>query len=553
MGTLGLLYRWVVLLVMGLTVLLCSSAWIELFHEVSSAFRKEGRGRWKPMSLVLLTIVILSPILVLPLYPPTAFDSTMYHLAYSKIYVQAHAIVFTPYLRFPVFPQTNEMLFTFAMLLCNGVSAQLIQFLMMGVLVAGLFAFGKRHFSPRTGVWAGAIFLSNPMVLWLGTSAYIDMGLALFVTMAIYSIINWIDTKEKGWSILGALFLGFSVGSKYSALFFLILFSLVALAIGFRTKKFLLPLSFIGIAVGIAFPWYFRNWYYTGNPVFPFLGKIFGHGLFSDQDMQGMLNDLLHAHGMGKSLQSLLLLPWNLTIKQTEFLMEAPYSKIYLFALPFLLLSLRRPRIRNFFLIVLLYTLFWFSSAQILRYLMPIIPLLSLITAASIEHCLGYIFPRRLGGASERFVILVVLVALIIPGWLYAAETLRREGFPPSNKIAQADYLVKKLPSFPAYQYLNLTKGRNYTVYALFDANMAYFSDGTFMGDWFGPGRYEKIYKKYSDVNGLHRELQLLKAGYLLIKRGKVPIETPSEDFFSEPYFRLAYKNEHVLLFEVLE
>jgi hypothetical protein len=184
---------------------------------------------------------------------------------------------------------------------------------------------------------------------------------------------------------------------------------------------------------------------------------------------------------------------------------------------------------------------------------MPIIPLLSLITAASIEHCLGYIFPRRLGGASERFVILVVLVALIIPGWLYAAETLRREGFPPSNKIAQADYLVKKLPSFPAYQYLNLTKGRNYTVYALFDANMAYFSDGTFMGDWFGPGRYEKIYKKYSDVNGLHRELQLLKAGYLLIKRGKVPIETPSEDFFSEPYFRLAYKNEHVLLFEVLE
>jgi len=551
-GTFGFLYRWLVITVMGLILLLCSSAWVELFNGASSVYGERGGVRWRPMISVLLTLLVISPVFLLPLYPPTAFDSTMYHLAYSKLYVQSGRIVFTPYLRCPVSPQTNEMLFTLAMLLYDGVAAQLIQFLMMGVLTVGLIAFGRRHFSQKTGIWAGAIFLSNPMVLWLGASAYIDIGLALFVTIAIYSIFNWIQLKEERWLILGALFFGFSTGSKYSALFFLVLFSLVIVTIGIKNRKYRPIFLFVIIAVGVALPWYFRNWYYTGNPVFPFFGQIFGYGLWSPQDLQGQLQDLMQAHGMGRSLQSFLFLPWNLAFHQPKFQMEAPYSQIYLFALPFLFLSLRRSKIRQSFIIIFLYTLFWFSSAQILRYLIPIIPLLSLTTAASIESCLEWLLVGKVKWIKKGVVTFAIVILFFAPGWLYAVYKVNKEGYPPYTNRKQEIYLTRKLPTFPAYQYLNQTRGRDYSLYALFDENMAYFADGIFMGDWFGPGRFEKIYGKFSNLEALHRELQLLGANYFLIRRDRVKVDMPREDDFLQSHFKQVYENAHVLLFEVL-
>jgi len=547
-GSLGVLRSWLVLTVIGVISLLCLPVWIELFQRVLSTCRQKGLIKWRPIFFFLLAIFFLSPFLFMPLYPPTAFDSTMYHLAYAKIYVHAHEITLTRYIRYPVFPQTNEMLFTLALLLYDDVAAHLIQFLMMIVMSVGLFAFGRRYFSQRGGIWAVAIFLSNPMILWAGASAYIDIGLTLFVTMSIYAFFNYIHFKEKKWLILGGVFLGFAAGSKYSALFFLILFGLIAIYIGFKERKLLHPFLFLLIATGVAFPWYFRNWYYTGNPVFPFFGQIFGYGLWSPQDIQGQLNEL-HSHGTGTSFQSLLLLPWNLAFNQPRFQMEAPYSQIYLFALPFLFLSLRRSKIRELFIIIFLYTLFWFSTSQVLRYLLPIIPILSLAIATSFEYCLELLPSDKVPWMKKWILTFAISIALFIPGWLYAFYRVQNEN-PPCTKEEREVYLSQKLPSFPAYQYLNQTKGRNYSLYALFDENMAYFADGIFMGDWFGPGRFEKIYRKFNDLQALHRELGALGANYFLVKQKGVP---PSEDFFSKSHFKLVFKNDHVLLFEVLK
>jgi hypothetical protein len=551
-GTLGLLHRWLILSMVGVIFLACSSAWMELFGRVSSAYKKRDWLRWKPLVLISLAIVIISPVLLLPLYPPTAFDSTMYHLACAKFYAQTGKIALTPYLRFPVFPQTNEMLFTSALLLYDSIGAQLIQFLMMLLISAGIFAFGRRHFSQRAGIWGSAIFLSNPMVLWLGASAYIDIGLALFVTMGTYSVFNWIDSKEKIWIVLGGGFWGFAAGSKYSALYFLILFGLVVLYLGMKERNLRSLFFFVAVTIGIASPWYFRNWYYTGNPVFPFFSQIFGYGLLSPQDLKGLLDDLIHAHGTGKGLGSLLLLPWNLAFNQPKFLMEAPLSKIYLFALPFLLAGLSQRKIRGLFLVLFSFALFWFSTAQVLRYLVPILPLLSLALGASFEHCLGLLPSGKVQWMKKGIVTFAISIALFVPGWLYTFHKVQNEDYPPATKFEQEFYLTQKLPSFPAYRYLNQAKGRNYSLYALFDENMAFFADGTFMGDWFGPGRFEKIYSQFSNLQGVHRELRSLGANYFLVRRGRVSIELPPEDFFLPSHFKLVYKNEQVLLFEIL-
>jgi len=224
--------------------------------------------------------------------------------------------------------------------------------------------------------------------------------------------------------------------------------------------------------------------------------------------------------------------------------MEAPLSPIYLLALPFFLLNLSSKKSRGLLAIVLAYTLFWFSTAQILRYLIPVIPLLSLAASASLEEGLRRLAPNLASWLKKGVASLIILIILSSPGWLYAIYKIRKEGYPAHTHGQRVAYLNRKLPTFPAYQYLNQRRGSQYSVYALFDENMAYFADGIFMGDWFGPGRFERVNSRLSDPQALHQELRNLGADHLLVRRNKLKIDL-------SPSFRLIYEDDHVLLFDL--
>ncbi len=147
--------------------------------------------------IALAALVAALPIVLLPLYPPTTWDATSYHRASAKLYVQNGGVVLTPYLRFAVFPQTNDMLFTFALLFWNDIGAQLVQFLMMLLAAAMTYAWGRDLGSPRVGLWAAALWLGSPVVLYLGAVAYIDVGLTLFVTCATYAFFKWAQEHDE--------------------------------------------------------------------------------------------------------------------------------------------------------------------------------------------------------------------------------------------------------------------------------------------------------------------------------------------------------------------
>jgi hypothetical protein len=187
LGLAGLLYRLALLPALLAGVVGCYPVWAGWLRQW---------GRWegmKPRKRLLLAagavalVILLLPVWLAPLYPPTAFDATMYHLPYARSYVRERGLVVTPDLRYPVFPQTNEMLFTLALLLHDDILAQLIEWLMLALLAAALVAYGRRFLTPRAGWWAAGLLLANPVLLWLGSVAHVDVGLALFITMAVYS------------------------------------------------------------------------------------------------------------------------------------------------------------------------------------------------------------------------------------------------------------------------------------------------------------------------------------------------------------------------------
>ena len=225
LGLLGLLYRSVLLIALLIGFLSCFPIWRKWPGSLLAAWKRLAITNRSSRAIAIgMAIVILALsfyIWILPLYPPISFDSTLYHLPAAKIYARSHRLVLLEHLRLPVFPQANHMLFTLALLVYDDILAQLIELLMLITLLAAVVAFGKRLFSDRTGWWAAALLMANPIIIWLGSVAYIDIGLTLYTTMTVYAFWNWLESRHNHWLVLAGTYCGIGIGTKYSALFFL--------------------------------------------------------------------------------------------------------------------------------------------------------------------------------------------------------------------------------------------------------------------------------------------------------------------------------------------
>jgi 4-amino-4-deoxy-L-arabinose transferase-like glycosyltransferase len=559
LGLLGLLYAWLLLTLLVIGSLLCFPIWRTWPQSLVLTWerikvREKKTYIWAAGGGALV-LALSIPILLLPLYPPTAWDGGSYHLASAKIYLQNHGLVPTPYLRYVVFPQTNNMLFALALLLYDDILAHLIQFLIMLTTCLALVACGQRYFSGRIGWWAAALLLSSPLVLWLGSVAYIDLGVTLFVTLTVYAFWNWYQTREQRWLILAGLFGGFAAGTKYQAIFILGMLGLVTLYLSLRERKYLPPLVFGSIAGLIALPWFARNFYYTHNPIFPLFpdlfGRWFGYALWKPEHYSGMLG-FESFYGVGKSFQALLMLPYNLMTRQEAF-GEAPYiSSLYVW-LPLLgiIVCITTPHIRGILALALAYLLFWFYSVQAMRFLVPALPLLSLISAVVLDRSLLWLpFVRNWSG--NRILTVAMVLLLLTPGWLYASNTVRVRGPIPATQEQRDTYLTQLLPSYPVFRFLNQVKGKNYKLYAVRDENMAYFVDGFHMGDWFGPARYSLIWDKLNNGELLYQEVKKLGVDYVSFNIPRLSTPLLQDESFKK-HFKLIYANGGTSLFELTD
>jgi hypothetical protein len=548
LGLAGLLYRSVIGVILALSVALGYRGLVRIYLAVRAMVR--SAGLYTRASVAFVCFGVSLPVWALPLYPPTAFDATMYFLTSAKLFANGHRLVVTPYLRFGVLTQLNEMLFTLALILYDDIAAQLVQFLMLIVLMMALIGFGRRCFSRQSGWWAASILVANPIVLWAGATAYLEIAIMLFSTMAAYAFWNWYKTGSDRWLLLSGAFCGFAASTKYPGLFVPLFLGIVSIFIAVRRRRYSIPFILAAATFATGVPWYLRNFYYTRNPVFPFLPQIFGYSWFTRQDLEGLLADM-HLHGVGRNVTALLWIPWHLTFNQDVFLSEYLHlSQIYFYCLPIVVFFVfKDSRVRQLISGVLAFTFFWFYSAQILRYILPVIPLLSVVVAGSIDLLLGY-FPVLRKLRSHYAVIAITSLTFASGGWLYARGHRQSVGPIPTTKKDRDDYLTRQLPSYPIYRKLNEIRGKNYSLYAVYDENMAYFVDGRYQGDWFGPATYGRIFDKLNDGQALFTELKKMGVDYFLLDNRRNPIVLPYDTFFNE-HFHLVYSVGTAQLFEL--
>jgi hypothetical protein len=144
--------------------------------------------------------------------------------------------------------------------------------------------------------------------------------------------------------------------------------------------------------------------------------------------------------------------------------------------------------------------------------------------------------------AGRRRLAVVLGIAFLLPGWLYAGWRVARLGPPPSTAAEREALLASKHPLYPAIAWLNRTEGRTYTLYAFHAEHMAYYVKGRHLGDWSGPARYARFEPLLADPPALHHALRELSANFVLAAPGRIA---------EGPLFRRVYGDTAAEVFEV--
>ena len=95
----------------------------------------------------------------------------------------------------PVMPALNHMLFAWGLALKDDILAQMIEHTFMMLTAVGLYAWGRRQGRPLFGLAVAAFWLANPLVLWLGESAYVDIALVCFTLLGVYALRRFWETR----------------------------------------------------------------------------------------------------------------------------------------------------------------------------------------------------------------------------------------------------------------------------------------------------------------------------------------------------------------------
>ncbi len=500
-------------------------------------------------------VVLTAPMVLMALYPPTQFDATLYHLPFATAFVDAGSLPFLENLRYPVFPQLQEMLFVLGFFLSGEIAAQMNQLLALLLTAIILIAWGSSMEAERAGFWSAALWLGNPLAVWLGGAAFADIGLTMFVTAAFFAWHRWSVSESTSWLVVSAAMVGFACASKYLGLFFLVLLLSFTLFIAIRSRGWRTAVIFSSVVLAVAGPWYARIIYFTGNPVFPYFANFFGWNAWSFKtSVYPAANSQSLAPFLGYQINEilahlgfLLTAPYNAVFQRSVFHFQAPISPWYLILIPLLAYPSLRTRMGRWAAgIILIYGLFWIATIRDIRYVLPIIPLAGLALAVGAERWAS----RFSSGAALRTAFhCVVAISLVAPGWLYGWYKAARLGPPPTNPSARSEFLSRHVAGYDAISSLNGAFGSDYSVYGLFAANLRYFAGGEFLGDHFGPNNFAQIVPLLRDPQRLHTKLRSLGVDHLLvIPRKQAPGFADDEQF--KRFFKVVARSDDFLLLQ---
>jgi len=438
-----------------------------------------ARGIVRPSaSHVVAGLLVIAPLFVFALYPPIAFDETLYHLPFVRALAHDGALRFLPAMRFPVFPQFHELLCVPVFLLGGDVATHLVA-LAEVVVAAALLIEWARRYDVRAGWLAAALFLGSPLVIQLATITYVDAALVLFVAAGFYAL-----DRER--LLLAGLFLGTACSVKYLGWYFVLAALIVVLVrtAGRRREAGMFVIACAASALPTT-AWIVMK---THDPFFPFAST----SLWSLAPARTV--------SLGERFVGALRLIWDVTFARGRMNLQPPVTPLLIGMVAVVIAaSIRDTRARWVALLCAVYVAVFEFLPQDSRYLVPLLPLLSVVSAVVVA--------RRWGKPVS-----VIALLAVAPGVAYAGYRIALWGAPPVTAWARSEWLSQQVPPYRA-----LVRAGTERVYVCRGEQLKDYAGGELLGDFNGPFSYERILGDAHDTASIAQRLRRIDAHYFLV------------------------------------
>lgn len=466
-------------------------------------FLKKSTWYARCIFLILLLVITLNS-----LVPITNRDALIHHLVIPKWWLQSGNINQIHWHEWSYYPMLLDLGLSGLLKLGLDAVSPFYHALYL-ILLAAVVRWFIEHKSGDVKLAAIAflVTLSIPICLKLATIPVVDLGLALYGTIAFVCVAS-VGIENRRALIASGVALGLALSTKYNGLLFASMFFPTLMIFGARSgcsnRAILRALLVIGgVSVLIFSPWLIKNYSWTGDPIFPLYKGLFGINdpNFHSPGLAPLLHQkLIYGHSwLEIALSPLLMLFIGRDGDPANF--DGLLTPFFILALVTAWRERRQPWVVASLCLCVFYALF--SQVYALprvRYLAPIFGPLVILSALS--------KPR----APKYFIAGLLLHCAVVT---YYAVGLFRDTDALSYLLGHEtknSYLTRHIPEFGLIEFARSALPHDAGIYLLFTGNRFYYyaqpvrSAGHFSGDeiigWLKAGDTpEKLAAKFEGLN----------------------------------------------------
>lgn len=435
-----------------------------------------GRERFAGQEIAqfVLAAAFLLSVIPLALTPPIARDELIHHLAAGKLYIESGAIFEIPNMSFTYLPSAIDSLYLIPMAVGNDVIPKLIHLLFGFLSTLAVYAYLK----PRAGrpyALAGfLIFFSTPAILNASRTAYIDLGVTFFSTLAFFGALLWRETGGRKWFYYSAVSMGLALSAKYNAAISLILVTAFIAWTTSREKGGQIAAIrnaalYAFMAIAVFSPLLIRNYVWTGNPFYPVFemagGSLHTGGALSPVDRRYIL--------YGEGTLDVILIPLRIFFEGADGSIGKFDGVLNPFLLLFILAAFFKRGLKDFWPIAgfaaLFFYMAFFTTELVVRYVFPILPPLAVLAALGVKNSFEF--------KKTRPVAILCLAAFFIFNANYM-KGLYDKYYPLAyiaGKESREEYLSKTLPDYGVISFANKTLPSDAKVELIFAGDRGYY------------------------------------------------------------------------------
>jgi hypothetical protein len=400
-----------------------------------------------------------------------------------------------------------------------------------------IYRYLKNKISRVAGLLGVLIFLSTPIVFRLSTQTYVDLGLTFFITASIFTFIRYRDSnfKELKWLVLSSLAMGLALGTKYNALIAWFFLSLAIVFIysrdtGKQWKAIEQGAVFFFISLLVFSPWLIKNIILTGNPLYPMF-KEGVHSIISTDTHTGFfkMREFLY----GENFWETLLIPVRIFFQgqdNSARYFDGVLNPLLLIAPPFALMNKSFYRDKLFFIsfaIFFILTAFFleqkaFSMEAIVRYILPVVPLLSILTVMGVVNIWNWSMNLSIPFRNVLATVLIVFLIIMMSKNIFYIRNYYQNISPVnyiSGKESRDEFLTRHNSSYPAIKYINTHTPENARIRLIFLAGRGYYLDRIYSeGTSYGIGDVSGLAANSYEESSFQTYLHSLGCTHLLVR-----------------------------------